>query len=525
MRSITFAICAAALHAQVIPLAPGDVVSGSGGYPRINANIAYLDSKHLIGTGAPTGVVPCSVSQNLGFFYMRIDAGAAFASFYVCTKTSGSGYAWEGPYGAGGGGGSGNMLGSNNLSELTSPVIARSNLGLGTIATFSSAAFEPAIPLGGNGQYIRGNKTLATLDTSVVPESGNLYYTAARVHATLGGTTTGGIPLANGSSFSLAILPACNGSGDKLLSTTSGFTCGVDGGGGGGGSVASVFGRTGTVVAASGDYAVAQITGAAPLASPALSGTPTAPTAAPGTNSTQLATTAFVAALAALKADLASPTFSGAPRVPTATPGTNSTIAASTAYADAIAALKANIASPALTGDPTAPTAGPSDSDTSIATTAMVQSAIDNKTLAGAGTADAYKLGGMSADGITARLKLYSMMPPIVFDAGASVLTASCVAREALAGGVFTGVHLLSIDSATGADISGSVTVQFATSPATGSTTWTNIGTVALSSASRLADTTLSGWTTTVDINRLVRVCITGSPTSVQKLIVSPRFF
>ncbi|NIJ18475.1 hypothetical protein FHS95_000144 [Sphingomonas naasensis] len=38
----------------------------------------------------------------------------------------------------------------------------------------------------------------------------------------------------------------------------------------------------------------------APLASPALTGTPTAPTAAPGTNSTQLATTAFVAALVSL---------------------------------------------------------------------------------------------------------------------------------------------------------------------------------------------------------------------------------
>lgn len=37
----------------------------------------------------------------------------------------------------------------------------------------------------------------------------------------------------------------------------------------------------------------------APLASPALTGTPTAPTAAPGTNSTQLATTAFAQALAA----------------------------------------------------------------------------------------------------------------------------------------------------------------------------------------------------------------------------------
>lgn len=43
----------------------------------------------------------------------------------------------------------------------------------------------------------------------------------------------------------------------------------------------------------------AQITLRAPLASPALTGTPTAPTATAGTNTTQVATTAFVAAQAA----------------------------------------------------------------------------------------------------------------------------------------------------------------------------------------------------------------------------------
>jgi hypothetical protein len=58
-------------------------------------------------------------------------------------------------------------------------------------------------------------------------------------------------------------------------------------------AVSSVFGRTGTVTASSGDYSVSQITGAAPLASPALTGTPTAPTAAVSTNTTQVATTAF----------------------------------------------------------------------------------------------------------------------------------------------------------------------------------------------------------------------------------------
>jgi hypothetical protein len=57
---------------------------------------------------------------------------------------------------------------------------------------------------------------------------------------------------------------------------------------------ASVFGRTGTITAQSGDYSVGQITGAAALASPGLTGTPTAPTAAANTNTTQIATTAFV---------------------------------------------------------------------------------------------------------------------------------------------------------------------------------------------------------------------------------------
>ncbi|MFX4959698.1 hypothetical protein ABTC43_19995, partial [Acinetobacter baumannii] len=53
--------------------------------------------------------------------------------------------------------------------------------------------------------------------------------------------------------------------------------------------VLSVAGKTGMVT-----LAVTNVSGAAPLASPALTGTPTAPTAAVATNSTQLATTAFV---------------------------------------------------------------------------------------------------------------------------------------------------------------------------------------------------------------------------------------
>ena len=183
----------------------------------------------------------------------------------------------------------------------------------------------------------------------------------------------------------------------------------------------------------------------APLDSPALTGSPTAPTPVAGNNSTLLATTAFVqAAVAALvdaspaaldtlkelatalgndanfattmtnalaaKAPLASPALTGNPTAPTQVAGDNSTRLANTAFVKAaIAALvdsspaaldtlkelatalgndanfattmtnaltaKAPLASPALTGSPTAPTAAPGTNTTQIATTAFVQAA------------------------------------------------------------------------------------------------------------------------------------------------------
>ena len=80
----------------------------------------------------------------------------------------------------------------------------------------------------------------------------------------------------------------------------------------------------------------------APLASPALTGTPTAPTAAVDTNTTQVATTAYVIGQGYLKSATASSTY-------------------------------APLASPALTGTPTAPTASAGTNTTQIATTAFVQ--------------------------------------------------------------------------------------------------------------------------------------------------------
>jgi hypothetical protein len=77
--------------------------------------------------------------------------------------------------------------------------------------------------------------------------------------------------------------------------------------------------------------------GLAPINSPALTGTPTAPTATPATtNTTQIATTAFVQAAitAGLSgyARLASPIFSGTPTAPTPTAGDSSLRLATTAF-------------------------------------------------------------------------------------------------------------------------------------------------------------------------------------------------
>lgn len=110
--------------------------------------------------------------------------------------------------------------------------------------------------------------------------------------------------------------------------------------------------------------------GAAGLASPAFTGTPTAPTAAPGTNTTQLATTAFVATSFA---PLASPALTGTPTAPTATGGTSTTQLATTAFVASAITPLAPLASPALTGTPTAPTAAAGTSTTQLATTAFVQ--------------------------------------------------------------------------------------------------------------------------------------------------------
>jgi hypothetical protein len=136
----------------------------------------------------------------------------------------------------------------------------------------------------------------------------------------------------------------------------------------------------------------------APLASPALAGTPTAPTAAPATNSTQIATTAFVQeALSGIgpgdmsksvydttnngKVDVAETAeavpWTGVTGKPSSfAPSAHNHPTSEVAGLDAALAGKAPLASPTLTGTPTAPTATGGTNSTQIATTAFVAAAI-----------------------------------------------------------------------------------------------------------------------------------------------------
>ena len=114
------------------------------------------------------------------------------------------------------------------------------------------------------------------------------------------------------------------------------------------------------------DYVDGALALKAPLASPALRGTPTAPTAAAGTNTTQLATTAFVTASNTAQLATVTPLMNG-----TAAIGA-STLVARQDHVHPIDTSRAPLASPTFTGTPTAPTAAAGTNTTQIATTAFV---------------------------------------------------------------------------------------------------------------------------------------------------------
>lgn len=111
----------------------------------------------------------------------------------------------------------------------------------------------------------------------------------------------------------------------------------------------------------------------ADLNSPALIGSPTAPTASAGNNTTLVATTAFVTTAVSNE------------RSATATL-TNKTLTSPTISSP-------TISSPAMTGTPTAPTASVGTNTTQVATTAFVQGEKASPTFTGTTTVSTLSLG------------------------------------------------------------------------------------------------------------------------------------
>jgi hypothetical protein len=223
----------------------------------------------------------------------------------------------------------------------------------------------------------------------------------------------------------------------------------------------------------------------APLASPALTGVPTAPTAAALTNNTQLSTTAYADAAVstlsgttttalALKAPLASPALTGVPTAPTATAGTNTTQIASTAFvASAVSASGVT----SIAGNTGAFTLGPGLTNSVnklLADASYQEGYIGGLTLSTAGSSATFGIAiGVATDSTnSALIKLSS----------AYTKTTSTWAAGTAVGALDTGTiavstwyHVYLINGTSGTDILISLSVSAPTMP-TGYTLFRRIG-------------------------------------------------
>ena len=238
---------------------------------------------------------------------------------------------------------SGAMFGSNNLSDVASASSSRLNLGLGTTdnVVFNQLETTNGLIVGGD---LTVNGTLTTIDTTNLAVSDNMIYlnegstitnpdlgwsgnyndgtyahtgvfrdaTDGKFKFYDGYTPEPGTEINTGhASFTLAdvqagtFFGALSGNASTATALATSRTIGLTGDVSGSVSFNGTADATITAVVAddSHSHTTATITGLdtalasyAPLASPALTGTPTVPTAATNTNTTQAASTAFVVA-------------------------------------------------------------------------------------------------------------------------------------------------------------------------------------------------------------------------------------
>lgn len=235
----------------------------------------------------------------------------------------------------------------DNTTKLATSAFVQRALGNMQAAAQITAATTLTAANAGTAYQFTGAYTVTLPLFSTMPTGGTLYFSnnTTGVATIQRNTSTDSI---NVGSTSLANVTL--GSGDSLLLIAVGGIW---------------LGFAGSVSTAN---SVAMTNKFAQLASPTFTGIPGAPTAAVGTNTTQLATTAYVIGQAATVA----PVMNG-----TAAVGT-STLFARQDHVHASDTTRAPLASPTFTGSPSAPTPAQFDADTSIATTAFVQQSVGN---------------------------------------------------------------------------------------------------------------------------------------------------
>ena len=143
----------------------------------------------------------------------------------------------------------------------------------------------------------------------------------------------------------------------------------------------------------------------APLTSPALNGTPTSPTAVAGTNTNQIASTAFVTTAVSTKANTS-----------------HTHIIGDVTGLQSALDLKANLASPALTGTPTAPTPANGSNNTQIATTAFVLAQIGATGASGSAAISGGSIDGAAIGGTTPAAGNFTNLSSTTLNIGGATL-------------------------------------------------------------------------------------------------------
>jgi hypothetical protein len=270
-------------------------------------------------------------------------------------------------------------------------------IGVGTGGAGGSAT--TIVPIGGAGYFLTKTLAASTYQTQAGMTSYLTTSTASSTYAPLASPTfTGTVTIPSGASISgyattaslssyaplasptftgVPAAPTASANTNTTQVATTAFVLGQ------GNSTAATIAMNGSQAAgtsnlyARADHIHPTDTSRAPLASPTFTGTPLAPTAVADTNTTQIATTAYVVGQGYLKsatasstyAPLASPTFTGTVTIP----------------AGASISGFAPLASPTFTGTPAVPTATAGTNTTQAASTAFVQTAVSN--LVGGATA------------------------------------------------------------------------------------------------------------------------------------------